>query len=271
MKLLRKSCWLSIGIVLFTLVACKESGIHPEIWLPNLNDTWQLQLRGLPNTTYAVKVYDLDLFDTPQETIDMLKAQGKHVVCYFSAGSSENWRADYSRFAASDRGKKLHGWPGENWLDTRSNNVREIMLSRLDFARKKRCDGVDPDNVDGYANNSGFPLDSAMQLDYNRFIATAAHARDLSVALKNDIEQIELLATVFDFAVNEQCNFYNECDKYLAFTHQGKPVFNVEYASKYRRNTAGARDKLCHSASSTKIRTLVLPLQLDDSFRYSCN
>jgi hypothetical protein len=271
MKLLRKSCWFSIAITLFSLVACKGPGILPEIWLPRQNETWQLQLHGTINTSYEARVYDLDLFDTPQQTIDMLKAQGKHVVCYFSAGSSENWRADYSLFVAGDKGKKLNGWPGENWLDTRSKNVRKIMLSRLDFARTKRCDGVDPDNVDGYANNSGFPLDSTTQLDFNLFIATAAHARGLSVALKNDIEQIESLATVFDFAVNEQCNFYNECDKYLAFTRQGKAVFNVEYASKYRRNTAGARDKLCHSASSTKIRTLVLPLQLDDSFRYSCN
>ena len=35
----------------------------------------------------------------------------------------------------------------------------------------------EPDNVDGFANGSGFPLTSSDQLAYNRFLATEAHAR----------------------------------------------------------------------------------------------
>lgn len=240
-------------------------------WKPGVDETWQWQLRGTVNTHYNVAVYDIDLFDAPQATIDQLKAAGRHVLCYFSAGSSEDWRPDFSRFQDGDMGEALNGWPGENWLDTRSTNVRAIMLSRLDLARSKGCDGVEPDNVDGYTNSPGFPLTAATQLDYNRFLARAAHSRGLAVGLKNDVDQLEALEPVFDFAINEQCNENKECGGYSVFTTKNKPVFNAEYASKYRKNKNGARDKLCLAMKAAKIRTLVLLLQLDDSYRYSCS
>ncbi len=241
----------------------------PSYWKPGLGDTWQWQLRGNLNTGYAVTVYDIDLFDTPPATIQALQAAGKKVVCYFSAGSSENWRADFPRFQARDMGIALDGWPGERWLDTRSANVRQVMQARLELAVSKGCNGVEPDNVDGYANQSGFALSAATQLDFNRFLAAEAHKRGLSIALKNDIDQLSELAGDFDFAVNEQCHAYAECDGYQAFIDRGKPVLNVEYASSYRNNPA-ARAALCDDARKRSFHTLVLPLELDDSFRFSC-
>ncbi|AZG13251.1 endo alpha-1,4 polygalactosaminidase [Cupriavidus pauculus] len=238
-------------------------------WMPSLNDTWQLQLQGTINTSYNVAVYDIDLFDTPQATINALKAQGKRVVCYFSAGSSENWRPDYSKFKPSDMGNALDGWAGERWLDTRSANVRAIMQARMDLAKSKGCDGVDADNVDGYTNNPGLPLTAATQLNYNRFLADQAHARGLAIGLKNAVAQLADLASSFDFAVNEQCFQYNECSGYSAFTVQGKPVFNVEYQAKWKDATT--RQKLCAKARALNLRSLVLPLALNDKFRYSCD
>lgn len=240
-------------------------------WMPSQTDTWQWQLHGTINTSYAARVYDIDLFEAPQSVIDGLKAQGRKVVCYFSAGSAENWRPDYGQFLPSDLGNNLKGWPGERWVDTRSANVRNIMQARLDLAVNKGCDGVEPDNVEGYANNPGFPLDASTQADFNLFIANAAHARGLTVALKNDIQQIDVLGSSFDFAVNEECHERSECSAYSAFLASGKAVFNAEYASNYVQNTGGARDLLCQSAKAENIRTLVLPLALDDSFRFSCD
>lgn len=249
--------------------AVSSAVIDPTRWMPSLTDTWQLQLQGTINTSYNVAVYDIDLFDTPQATINSLKAQGKRVVCYFSAGSSENWRPDFSKFKAADMGNALDGWAGERWLDTRSANVRAIMQARMDLAKSKGCDGIDPDNVDGYTNKPGFPLTAATQLDYNRFLATEAHARGLAVGLKNDVAQLSDLASSFDFAVNEQCFQYNECSGYSAFTVQGKPVFNVEYQTKWKDATT--RQTLCNKAKALNLRTLVLPLMLNDKYRYSCD
>jgi hypothetical protein len=54
--------------------------------------------------------------------------------------------------------------PGENWLDIRSDNVSLIMKKRIDLAVQKGCDGVEPDNMDGYSNHSGFSLTFEEQL-----------------------------------------------------------------------------------------------------------
>ena len=193
------------------------------------------------------------------------------MVCYFSAGSSEDFRSDYGRFTDADKGKILKGFDGERWLDIRSANVKAIMRDRIALAATKRCDAVEPDNVDGYANDTGFDLTSSDQLAFNRFLAAEAHSHGLAVALKNDLDQIPELVGSFEFAVNEQCHEFAECDKVRPFIAAGKPVFNAEYQDKYVKNTGGARDALCAAARSENIRTLILPLELEDSFRYSCD
>jgi hypothetical protein len=240
-------------------------------WRPTVTDTWQWQLTGTVDTRYDARIYDVDLFDTPQATIDSLHTQGRRVLCYFSAGSSENWRADYPAFAAADMGATLDGWAGERWLDVRSANVRAIMGRRLDLARSKQCDGVEPDNVDGYANPNGLGLTAGDQLAYNGFLADEAHRRGLAVALKNDLDQVSDLATRFDLAVNEQCHEFSECDRLAPFVTAGKPVLNAEYADDYRTDRNGARATLCAAARRDGLRTLVLPVALDGSFRFTCD
>ncbi len=246
------------------------TGSTPSNWYhPGPYTTWQWQLTGAVNESYAVEVYDIDLFDSPQSLIADLQASGKKVICYFSAGTYEDWRPDKNEFAQADIGNPVNGWPGENWLDIRSSNVRKIMRERLDLAEQKGCDGVEPDNADGYANDTGFPLSAQDQLDYNRFIAHEAHARNLSVGLKNDLDQIGALVSDFDFAINEQCFQYVECDALTPFIKAGKAVFNAEYAQKYLDN-ADARNALCTDSINRQFSTLILPVTLDDSFRYSC-
>jgi hypothetical protein len=260
----------SAALALGALPASAEAQTSPTWWKPGRDTTWQWQLTGKLNLTYNVKVYDVDLFDTPASTITALHNAGRKVVCYFSAGSRENWRPDSSKFLASDLGSYLDGWAGERWLKITSTNVRNIMKARLDLAAAKGCDGVEPDNVDGYTNDNGLGLTAAQQLDYNRFIATNAHMRNLAVGLKNDVDQISQLASYFDFAVNEQCHQYSECGDYSYFTKAMKPVFNAEYARKYKNNTNDARTKLCASSRANYLQTLILPIDLDGSFRISC-
>jgi len=42
--------------------------------------------------------------------------------------------------------------------------------------------------------------------------------------------QIPDLIPHFDWALNEECFQFNECEALLPFIAAGKPVFNVEYA-----------------------------------------
>ena len=241
-----------------------------EWYRPAVASTWQWQLVGPINTDYAVDLYDIDLFDTPATEIASLQASGKRVICYFSAGSYEDFRPDVSSFRSQDLGDPLGDFPDERWLDIRSASVLAIMEARLDLAVEKGCDGVEPDNMDGFTNDTGFSLTSADQLTFNRTIANEAHERGLSVGLKNDLDQISDLIAFFDFQVNEQCHEFDECAVLDAFIMAGKPVFNAEYES-VLVSDATARAQLCEAARARNFRTLILPFDLDDSFRFSCD
>jgi len=199
-------------------------------WKPSPGTSWQWQLSGAIDTFLDVQMYDIDLFDVPRGVIDQLHGDGRVVICYFSAGTYEDWRPDSDTFPPEVLGKSMPEWPGERWLDIRQIDILSpVMTARLDLAVQKNCDGVEPDNVDGYANDSGFPLSYADQLAYNTWMAGQAHSRGLSVGLKNDLGQIGDLLPYFDWALNEECFTYTECELLSPFVVAGKAVFGVEY------------------------------------------
>lgn len=237
---------------------------------PDLNTTWQWQLSGILNTSYIVDMYDVDLFDTSAESIFVLQENGKKVICYFSAGSYEDWREDALDFASEVKGLQMDSWD-ELWLDISNESLAPIMRARLDLAVAKGCDGVEPDNMDGYTNNSGFALSADNQLAYNKFIANEAHERGLSVGLKNDLNQILELEPYYDFAVNEQCFEYAECDVLSPFTNLNKSVFNAEYSDVYKSSDTTLRDAMCLESSTLNFQTLILSIDLNNSYRDNCN
>jgi len=275
MKFLKINC---ITTFLFFLVACgpeagdlvSEKNNEVTWYQPTIETTWQWQLTGEINTNYDVDVYDIDLFETPQETIDELHGLGRKVICYFSAGSFESFRPDADKFFDGNNDPK--GFVGnpleepfeeEKWLDIRAPEVIEIMKARLDLAVEKKCDGVEPDNVDGFTNVTGFELTAEDQLAFNKALANEAHKRNLAVGLKNDGDQAAELVDYFDFSLNEQCHEFSECNQLSVFIENNKPVFNAEYN--------GTSSSICSFAKSKKFRTLILPLDLDDSSRASCD
>lgn len=201
------------------------------IWAPApATEPWQLQLQGKVNLSVEAPVYDIDGADNSAATVRRIHRRGARAVCYFSAGSYENWRSDRGRFPERVLGEPLEGWRGERWLDVRRRDVLlPIMRMRMRMCARKGFDAVDPDNVDGYQNRTGFPLSGGAQLRYNRALAREAHALGLAIGLKNDLGQVRKLAGVYDFAVNEQCFQYRECGRLKPFIRAGKAVFNVEY------------------------------------------
>lgn len=132
-------------------------------WAPQIGDTWQIVLKNPIDLGSGddidpdVAIYDLDLYDNDAQTFQTLQDAGKKVICYFSAGSWENWRDDKDDFDDADLGKPLDGWPGERWLNVSSPSVRSIMKTRIRVASQKGCDAIDPDNVDGYVSTTLLP------------------------------------------------------------------------------------------------------------------
>ncbi len=158
-------------------------------WTPAPRSTFQWQLSGTIDLSPSADVFNVDLCDTPPSTVAALHRRGRHVICYVSVGSYEDWRPDAARFPRSVIGKPYQGWSGEWWLDVRHlSALAPLMRARLDLCQAKGFDAVEPDNIDGYQvdGGTGFPLTAGDQLRYNRWIAAEAHCRDLSIGLKND-------------------------------------------------------------------------------------
>lgn len=199
-------------------------------WHPRPGVTWQWQLEGRIDVTVPASVYDIDGFETSAALVRRLHTVGRKVICYIDAGAYEAYRPDSDRFPDSVLGKPDRPWAGERWLDIRRVDVLgPIMIDRLRMCARKRFDGVELDEIDGYTNDTGFPLTARDQLRYNRFLAQETRRLGLAAGLKNDVEQVADLVDDFDFAVNEQCFQYDECRLLLPFIRQRKAVLHVEY------------------------------------------
>ncbi len=191
---------------------------------------WEWQLQGKIKTDDPACVYEVDGFETPASTVATLHAKGVKVICYLDVGSWEEYRPDASEFPASSLGKRYEGYPEERWLDiAHYRKFAGIMERRIAMCAEKGFDGVEPDNINGWENKTGFPLTRADQLRYNRWIARQVHKRGMSVALKNDPRQAKQLVGNFDFAVVEECFQYEECNYFKPFIAHHKAVFETEY------------------------------------------
>jgi hypothetical protein len=114
----QRTIWRGIStVVLFAMAAALigQTGTVEAVtwWKPKPGTSWQIQYSGTLNLKLDVDVYNLDLYETSTKTIASLHKQGRRVICYFSAGSYEDWRSDASRFPKAAIGKPLDGWDGE--------------------------------------------------------------------------------------------------------------------------------------------------------------
>ncbi|KAJ5110964.1 hypothetical protein N7532_001499 [Penicillium argentinense] len=243
-------------------------------WQPEVGVKWQIELLyPLNNTNIDADVYDIDLYDNEKSTISNLQDMGRKVICYFSAGTYEEWRSDASSFEDSDLGNNLDDWPGERWLDTNSKNVRKIMQTRLDLAQTKGCDGVDPDNIDAYDNDNGLKMTKSDAINYVNWLAGQAHSRGLSIGLKNGGAIISSVIKNMQWCVNEQCAQYEECDTYAAFTDANKPVFHIEYPKGDETNdeknvTTKQMSSACKADSASDFSTVIKNMDLDNWVEY---
>ena len=199
-------------------------------WHPTSGLSWQWQIGNDDiDTSIEADVYDIDLY-VDQAVIDELHAKGRKVICYISVGSYEDWRPDKDRFPAEVLGEDYEGWSGEKWLDIRRIDLlAPIMLARLDLCKSKDFDGVEPDNMDIYANETGFPLTYDDQLNYALWLAEEAHKRGLAIGQKNAPDQVRDLADRYDFAITEDAFYYDWATAMLAYIQANKPVFAAEY------------------------------------------
>jgi hypothetical protein len=232
-------------------------------WTPPQHLTWYWQLQGAINNDEPVAAYDIDGFENSAGEVSALHSQGKHVICYVDVGTYEPDRPDSSVFPSSVLGSGVEGWPGERWLDVRQlASLEPIMAARFQMCRAKGFDAVEPDNMDGYENKSGFPITAAQQLAYDGWVAGEVHSLGMAVFQKNDGEQTGALEPYFDGALDEQCNQYSECANFSAYLTAGKPVLNAEYSL--------STSSFCSADNAAGIMGARFSLELDGSTFEPC-
>ncbi len=235
-----------------------EEPSSAEWWRPAPSLTWQWQLTGKFDFDIKAAVYDIDLH-VDKSAVDYFHAQGAKAICYISVGSYENWRPDADRFPKEVLGKDYEGWSGEKWLDIRRLDLlAPIMRARFDLCKQKGFDAVEPDNMQIYDNDTGFPLTYEDQLLYALWLAGEAHQRGLAIGQKNAPDQTKDLAKVYDFAITEDAFYYDWAEEMLPYIEAGKPVFAAEYT-----DLPSDFDEYCRKSKELGVSTILKNRDLD--------
>ncbi len=215
------------------ILACLSGAVLPAAakpWQPAPQTSFEWILQNYAGTVPPADVLDIDLFDATKAQVAKLKAEGKRAICYVSVGSWENWRPDKDKFPAIIIGNNYQGWSGERWLDIRRIALLgPILVARFDLCKAKGFNAIEPDNLDGYANNTGFHITRADQVRFIKWLAAQAHQRGLSIGLKNVPELLPDVISDFDWALVEDCFAQGWCWEMSPFVKAGKAVFSVEY------------------------------------------
>lgn len=239
-----------LSLLLWPFAASPVQAAH---WVPLPRTSFEWILQDYAGTIPVAKAVDVDLFETPKSQVTALRAAGKKVICYVSVGSWENWRPDKNLFPASVIGKPLDGWPGERWLDIRKIAlIAPPLLARLDLCKSKGFDAVEPDNLDGFQANTGFPITRADEIRFLRWLANQAHLKGLSIGLKNVPELVPYVVANFDWALTEDCFAQGWCNSLSPFIAAGKAVFAVEYT-----DTGISFEGFCAMAAKLKLSPLL--------------
>jgi endo-alpha-1,4-polygalactosaminidase (GH114 family) len=237
-----------------------EAAIEPRIattpssdwWRPTPGLSWQWQLTGKFDLEIQTDVIDIDL-DVGQSVVDYFHSQETRVICYISVGSYENWREDADQFPKEVLGNNYEGWSGERWLDIRRIDLlAPIMRARLDECAVKGFDGVEPDNMQIWDNNTGFPLTYADQLEYSLWLADEAHARGLAIGQKNAPDMVMDLVDIFDFTITEDAFYYEWAADMRPYITAGKPVFAAEYT-----DLPGSFEEFCRQSNELGFTTIL--------------
>lgn len=200
------------------------------VTLPPAHAGFDYQIGGAYTPPAGVKVVSRDRSAAP--------AAGLYNICYVNAfqaqpGAESSWDADL--LLRDGNGDVVYddSW-GEAVLDIRTADKRKRIAAKvngwIDGCASKGYKAVEPDNYDTFTR---FPdhLTGAQAKAYISLLASHAHGKGLAVAQKNTGELADAgKETGLDFAVVEECGYYDECGDFTA--EYGDNVIVVEYSAK---------------------------------------
>jgi hypothetical protein len=232
-------------------------------FVPAADSSWQAQLSGAIDPELPVELFYLDPDSNEPSALTTLKEQGKHYVCYLSAGTFEPWRADADEFPERVLGNALVNYPDEQWLDVRDATVRQLMSARVAALALQGCEGIVPESLDVHAANSGFDLTLDDALEYAGWFVERIHAAGMSAGLHGPSVLTPSLALATDWGLAVDCVEPSGCSEFQPLLELGKPVLHVEFGDEET-----ALD-VCKSAERLGFDALI-KRQSFDGFRIAC-
>lgn len=240
-------------IIVFACFSCKKKTVKADdtgYYRPKVGDRfeWRLDSIALNEVSrYSCDIIDIDAFIATKELVDAFHARGIKVIAYVSVGTLENYRPDSLLLPKDVIGNIYPAWPDERFLNIRDiEKLKPFIRSRFDMIKAKGFDGIEPDNIDIYAEETVFNLsleDTRLFCDY---IIEEAHNRGLCIGQKNTEELVPFMYTTFDWALTEDAFHQNIQDRYSPYISAAKPVFCAEYTDEM--NTTDFNALVCAKA-----------------------
>ncbi|GAA2314386.1 endo alpha-1,4 polygalactosaminidase [Streptomyces kunmingensis] len=215
-------------------VPSSASAAANAVTLPPAHAGFDYQIGGAYTPPSGVKIVSRDRSDAP--------AAGLYNICYINAFQAQpdaegEWDDDL--LLRDDNGDVVYdGDWGEAVLDIRTADKRKRIAAKvngwIDGCASKGYQAVEPDNYDTYTRFPDY-LTATQAKAYIALLATHAHGKGLAVAQKNTGELAGAgKETGLDFAVVEECGYYDECGDFTA--EYGNNVVVVEYSASGLKN-----------------------------------
>ncbi|HEY6079878.1 MAG TPA: endo alpha-1,4 polygalactosaminidase [Polyangiaceae bacterium] len=207
-----------------------SGGSSPEttLYVPAENVAWQAKLSGAVDIAEDAELFYLDAELQDSADLAQLHEQGRHYICYLSAGSWEDFRDDAKAFPESALGSPLPNFENERWLDVRSPEVRQLMQQRIERLGALGCDGIPPSSLAVHAADTGLGLTQEDALDYARWLAERIHAAGMSAGLAAPLELTRELWPSFEFGLAIGCLQGSGCAEFAPFVEAHRPVLHIE-------------------------------------------
>jgi Glycoside-hydrolase family GH114 len=231
-----------------------------EPYVPAESARWLARLDGPVDIGQDAEFFYLDAELQAPGDLAELRRQGRHYLCYLSAGSFEAFRGDAAQFPESAIGNPLAAFPGERWLDVRDATVRQLMAARIERLAELGCAGVPPSALPVHTADTGFALTLEDALEYSRWVAERLHASGMSAGLVGPASLTSPLWASFDFGLAIGCVADTQCAEYEVLRQGGRPVFFVELGA------PADAERLCKSAQALGF----YPLITDAGFSGEC-
>lgn len=175
----------------------------------------------------------LDTFaDDVSQHISKIKQNGNQVGGYISAGTGENWRADFDVLKPYLTPVSWSEWPGEYFVNETTTGILSIMKARINKMAKAGVDWVEFDNMDWLdkENRNTYHLAATVSeaKAYINALCEYTHLKKMKCMAKNTVNGFKNFDGVLYESYHDDKNWWdNEGTK--SFLQAHKPVIINHY------------------------------------------